>query len=129
MPGSAFSSPSKTDKYSNILLTFFPSSRDGQGIKLHRQRLEPYFETITFAHEGVPSDAELANADVIYGLPRGEHLKSVNQVPKLKLIQLVNAGSDGVLNSPLWEDERAKDIKLATASGVHTGPIPQVCAT
>ncbi|THG98136.1 hypothetical protein EW026_g3993 [Hermanssonia centrifuga] len=92
----------------------------------HRARLEPFFSTIY--HYGdyneAPKDAELADADVIYGFPPAS-LASTSQVPKLQFIQLASAGSERVLGSPLWKEEESKNIKLATAAGVHTGPIPQ----
>jgi phosphoglycerate dehydrogenase-like enzyme len=128
MPGAVFSSSSMEHQFSNILIVGWPSSNDTQGIEFHRQRLAPYFETITFAQQATPSDTELAEAEVIYGLPRGNALKSVSQVPKLKLIQLASAGGDRIVDSALWEDEKAREIKLTSASGVHTGPIPQVLA-
>ena len=129
MPGSVFSSSSR-QPYSNVLITGWgAASKDETVIEYHRKRLGPYFETITFAKEAIPSDDELKAADVVYGLPNGSWFKSASQVPRLKLIQLVSAGSERVVNSPLWKDEKAKDIKLTSASGVHTGPIPQVRAT
>lgn len=94
----------------------------------HRKRLAPYFSSINHVPDGVPSDAHLAQADVIYGLPRGKYLTSLAQVPKLKLIQLGSAGSDFIVSSPMWKEEGGDKIGLTSASGTHVGPIGQVCA-
>ena len=95
----------------------------------HRRRLSPYFSTINHVPQGVPSNALLAQADVIYGLPNSKWLTSRNQVPKLRLIQLGSSGSDYIVNSAMWKEEDRDKIQLTNASGVAVGPIPQVkCA-
>ncbi|KIP01538.1 hypothetical protein PHLGIDRAFT_349364 [Phlebiopsis gigantea 11061_1 CR5-6] len=97
----------------------------------HRTRLAPYFANITHVPlGGTPTDAQLAEADVIFGLPRATHVRSIHQVPKLRFIQLGSAGSDGLIGSPMWEEqeserEREKWVKLASCSGVHVGAIGQ----
>ena len=128
MPGSVISSSSSAAKpqFSSLLIVRWPNSSDTRDVELHRTRLAPYFKTVTFVQPSGPTDAELAEAEVIYGLPQGSSLKSLSQVPKLRLIQLASAGSDRVLKSPIWEDEKSSRIQVTTASGVHTGPIPQV---
>lgn len=118
MSGSTISAPSKSP-FGSLVVTFPPDPS-------HRARLAPYFETIAVVPRGeTPSDVLLKDAEVIYGLPLGQWFTGLEQVPKLRFIQLSNAGSDVILDSPLWKDAESKRIQIATASGVHTGPIPQ----
>jgi hypothetical protein len=80
---------------------------------------------ITTAFMQEPSPEDIARADVIYGfLPKT--LQSTKQAPKLKLVQLMSAGSDLALHSAMWKEKEAEAIGLATSSGVHVGSIPQV---
>lgn len=105
----------------NLLVVGIPFSDE------QRKRLEPYFTNITHVQgrDKTVSDKELAEADVIYGFP-ADNARAVSQVPKLQFIQLSSAGSERLLASPLWKDEASRRIKIASAAGVHTSPIPQV---
>ncbi|EKM51281.1 uncharacterized protein PHACADRAFT_177935 [Phanerochaete carnosa HHB-10118-sp] len=119
MPGSAMSTPARPP-FGHLLVV------NGLLDTPHRARIAPYFIDITLVPLGkAPNDAQLGEAEVVYGLPLGEWFTSAAQVPKLRLIQLISAGSDRVVRSPLWKDEESKHIQVATGSGVHTGPIPQ----
>lgn len=93
----------------------------------HRARLAPFFSTINHiaSTKEVPDADVLAGADIVYGFTP-DSLASMKQVPKLQYIQLASAGSEHLLESPLWKEKEAHAIGLATAAGVHTGPIPQV---
>lgn len=126
MPGALLSASAHTTAtqkpFSNLLVVSWGAVGDDL-----RARLTPYFETIEVAAwRAAPTDDQLAAAEVILGLPRAKDIQHRAQVPKLKFVQLISAGSDHIINSPLWKEEGAESIKLATAAGVHTGPIPQV---
>jgi hypothetical protein len=94
----------------------------------HRARFEPHFSSIahfTSAKE-VDRDA-LAQADVIYG--QGHNIKSLDEIPNAKFVQISNAGVDDVLVHKFWkEDERAAKVPMATVAGIHMEPISQVLA-
>lgn len=95
----------------------------------HRKRLEPHFSKITHVQgrDKKVTDAQLAEADVIYGFPVDNvDFQSVAQVPRLRFIQLSSAGSERLLASPMWKEDTSKRIRIASAAGVHTSPIPQV---
>ncbi|GJE94036.1 oxidoreductase family protein [Phanerochaete sordida] len=119
MPGSATSTPARPP-FGHLLVanwTLDPA---------HRARLAPLFAQVTHVPQGrMPTPAQFADADIIYGLPRGEWLTGVAAVPRLRFIQLGSAGSELVVRSPLWQDPASERIQVASAAGVHTGPIPQ----
>lgn len=120
MPGSALSTPARPP-FGHLLVT-------GWALEpAQRARLAPYFSEITHLPQrnDAPSEAQLADAEVIYGLPSGKWFTSAAAVPKLRLIQLGSAGSDYIVRSPLWDDKDSARIQVASAAGVHTGPIPQ----
>ena len=96
----------------------------------HRARLTPFFSTIYHyeTYSDISKPEELAEADVLYGFPP-KTFTSLRQAPRLQFIQLASAGSEYVVDGPLGKDEEAGKLGLATAAGVHTGPIPQVRAT
>ena len=120
------SSPS-TPPFSHLLVTNWDFPPE------HHTRLSSYFTSITHVPlGGTPTDAQLAEADVIFGLPRATYIRSIHQVPKLRFIQLGSAGSDGIIGSPMWEEQESEReqenwVKLASCSGVHVGAIGQVC--
>lgn len=70
-------------------------------------------------------DEQLAEADVIFGLPV-KWAKSVKQVPRLQFIQLHSAGAEVILGSDLLKEEESKRIVIASAAGTHTSSIPEV---
>lgn len=118
--GPVLSTASKAP-FSTVLVNSIPLT------PAHRARLEAFFPTVHHHLDRTkPPPADLlAAADVLYGFPHPS-LTAAAQVPRLQLVQLASAGSERALESPLWREAAAKGIKLATAAGVHTGPIPQV---
>lgn len=90
-------------------------------------RISSLFAEVIHAPRRAPApDADLLRADVIYGhLPPNLH--HAPQVPRLKFVQLPAAGADVDLKPPLWREGAGSAIKLATAAGVHSACIPQVC--
>ncbi|KAI0338150.1 hypothetical protein BDW22DRAFT_1338445 [Trametopsis cervina] len=105
--------------FSNILV-------HGPASPVALSRLKTYFTTVTHVPEfGLPVSAEqYAAADVIYALFI-HGVKSANDVPNLKFLQLYRSGIDDLPSHPLIKDPKAKDIPIATAAGVHARAIPQ----
>ncbi|KIY48409.1 hypothetical protein FISHEDRAFT_43344 [Fistulina hepatica ATCC 64428] len=95
---------------------------------LDRQFLESlgFSRVIHYARtkEGIPH-ADLAEASVIWGSLYPSDIRSLAQAPRLRLIQLTNAGAERALQCPIWKEEASKDLWLANASGVHAVVIPQ----
>lgn len=92
-----------------------------------RTRLQGYFKSVVVVPEfsgGTISEDQLARADAVFGFPNS-YIKSLDQVPNLRFLQLPSAGSDYLINSPTWKDERAKQIAIASSAGLH-GVVPQV---
>ncbi|KIY48411.1 hypothetical protein FISHEDRAFT_25619, partial [Fistulina hepatica ATCC 64428] len=52
-------------------------------------------------------------------------IRSLAQAPRLRLVQLTNAGAEVALRCPIWKEEASKDVWLANSSGVHTVCVPQ----
>lgn len=53
-------------------------------------------------------------------------LDSYEQTPKLKLFQLLSAGSNHVENTPYFQSvPKSSDLILATASGIHVSAIAE----
>ncbi|WVQ85763.1 hypothetical protein IAT38_007930 [Cryptococcus sp. DSM 104549] len=58
------------------------------------------------------------------GLP--PYIKSVEQIPRTKIVQLSSAGANRMLATEVMQTEKAKQsIKICSASGIHTVSIPQ----
>ena len=87
----------------------------------YQTTLEGMFDKVYYRKWGEEaSEDELKEADVIFGfLPPNLH--SVRQVPRLRLVQQMGAGSDLHLKNPMWREPEADKIDLASASGVHVG--------
>lgn len=62
--------------------------------------------------------------DVLFGIPDG--VKSLDELPRLKHVQLCSSGSDGGQNWPPMAavKEGKRDVSLGTASGAHALTIP-----
>jgi hypothetical protein len=81
-----------------------------------------------------PSPSNLAEIDMIFGPPQrlgSIGIKSLDQLPRLRYIQLGSAGADGPLASDVMKDwiqkdqaQRGREVKLMTASGTHVLSIP-----
>lgn len=86
-----------------------------------RAQIQPKFKKIIdVGWMGDASEADLAEADIAWGfLPM--NLQSVSQVPRLRFVQAISAGTDFVLKSQMWREPGAKDFKLASSAGVHVG--------
>jgi hypothetical protein len=93
---------------------------------VQRERLSQYFEHIDcYLNPNDITPEAWSEADAIFGL--GYRIQSFDQVPRLRFVQLSSAGADTLLQSPIWkEDERASQVQMATAAGVHVAAIPQV---
>ncbi|WVW86486.1 hypothetical protein I302_108534 [Kwoniella bestiolae CBS 10118] len=77
--------------------------------------------------ENVPEE-ELKVADIWFatwtGLPTC--VKSLDQIPNMKVLQLSSAGANKALYSPIMSSDKArKQIKVCSSSGMHTLSIPQ----
>ena len=79
MPGSVISSvtPSAKPPFSTVLIVGLPGARDDHVGEQLRKRLAPYFVSVKLMAGTAPSDAELAEAEVVYGLPRGAFFQRV----------------------------------------------------
>ncbi|OCF32126.1 oxidoreductase [Kwoniella heveanensis BCC8398] len=91
-------------------------------------RIKSQFKTVHYHPDGqVPRD-HAREADIWYsgwmGLPKG--IDSLDQVPRTKVVQLSSAGANDFLKTPLMSSQEArKQIKVCSASGIHTLSIPQ----
>lgn len=93
---------------------------------VQKERLSWYFEHIDFYLNPNDITPEVwRESDAVFGF--GYRIQSFDQVPRLRFVQLASAGADILLQSPIWkEDERANQVQMATAAGVHIAAIPQV---
>ena len=67
-----------------------------------------------------PTEHDLKDAHVIFGLTIPKDLKRVDQVPKLKLYQAVSAGYSHITGTEFFEALKEKDeLMFANASGIH----------
>lgn len=103
----------RSHELSNLLVVAPPLEPQYQII------LESMFDKVHYRGWGEDaSEDELKEADVIFGfLPPNLH--SVFQVPRLRLVQQMGAGSDANLKNLIWREAEADKIALASTSGVH----------
>ena len=123
--GAAYSTAAATRELTSILVLAQPLADE------HRARLKAAgFTNIVNIPDRTtqPTPEQLADAHILYGFVQQAKLETVDQVPKLRFIQLKSAGAESIVDLPFWKDDRAASIGLTTAAGVHTGPIPQVRA-
>jgi phosphoglycerate dehydrogenase-like enzyme len=64
-------------------------------------------------------DALLADAEVIAGFAPPQNI--LKRAPKLKWVQLMSAGADGVARTEIWQS----DITITGVSGIHATPISE----
>jgi hypothetical protein len=104
------------------------------GVPFH-PRLTKLFPNSTLIHHPngrrnpIPEE-DMLHADAIVGSAPA-NLQHRNQAPELKFVQLHSAGADSDLGRPIWDEVQRVDgppeVLMATAAGVHTSCIPQVC--
>ncbi|GAA5826699.1 hypothetical protein JCM11251_002860 [Rhodosporidiobolus azoricus] len=75
-----------------------------------------------------PTAEDLQKADAIFGFDLPAELKSVKQVPRLKLVQGCSAGYSHFINTEFGQSLRPADgITFANASGIHVSTIGEHC--
>lgn len=86
--------------------------------------------TVHYWPEGKGVDRTVfPDLDVLFGIPDG--VKSLDELPRLKHVQLSSSGSDGGQGwAPLRSvvEDGSRDVSLATASGAHALTIPNYVA-
>lgn len=97
--------------------------------------LRSAFKTVHYHPAGSdqPSSSVLQDVEIIFGPPsRVSAMKTLDDLPKLKYIQLGSAGADGPLGNPALKDwvgrseeaRNGREVKMMTASGTHVLSIP-----
>lgn len=97
--------------------------------------LRSTFSTVHYHPSGsdAPSASALKEVDMLFGPPqRLSNVKTLDELPKLRYIQLGSAGADGPLATAALKDwvkrdesgRGGRDIKMMTASGTHVLSIP-----
>ncbi|GAA5880407.1 hypothetical protein JCM16303_003932 [Sporobolomyces ruberrimus] len=75
-----------------------------------------------------PSAEDLKDADVIFGLTIPKELKTIDQVPNLKLYQAVSAGYSHITDTEFFKTLPEKEsLMFANASGIHVSTIGEHC--
>ncbi|KAK8853499.1 hypothetical protein IAR55_004206 [Kwoniella newhampshirensis] len=110
-----------TFQYENLVITvpLTPSKLD---------QVKSSFHNVSYHPDGDVPEEEWATADIWYtgwlGLPKG--ITKLEQVPRTKTVQLSSAGANELLRSEIMSTSEAKNqIKVCSASGIHTLSIPQ----
>ncbi|RSH82882.1 hypothetical protein EHS25_005872 [Saitozyma podzolica] len=90
--------------------------------------IQAAFSKVHYHPDGVVPDDHLAEVDIWFtswtGLPAS--VTHVKQIPRTKVIQLSSAGANNWLARDIMQSKEAKDqIKVCSASGIHTLSIPQ----
>ncbi|GAA5893524.1 uncharacterized protein JCM6883_003546 [Sporobolomyces salmoneus] len=91
--------------------------------------LESTYDRLIFHLNGSePSSQDLLDADVIFGLTIPKDLKSIDQVPRLKLFQAVSAGFSHITSTEFWKAiPEENEVMFANASGIHVSTIGEHC--
>lgn len=71
-----------------------------------------------------PSSSILNEVDIIFGPPGKAPVKSFNELPKLRYIQLGSAGADAAISALQKWGGKGDHVKMMTASGTHVLSIP-----
>lgn len=125
---SSFTSPYPMSKLSTALVTLTLSDKS-------LSALRSAFKTVHYHPAGSdqPSPSVLQEVEIVFGPPqRLAPIKTLDELPKLRYIQLGSAGADHPLATPIlkdWlarseQDKAGRDVKMMTASGTHVLSIP-----
>ncbi|KAK8849834.1 hypothetical protein IAR55_005170 [Kwoniella newhampshirensis] len=101
-----------------------------------QEKLKSTFSSFIYkpasSEEDFTSD-ELSSIELFFTGNTGPPIKSLNQVPKLKHVQLASAGADKAIQNPAMQDYvklvkegggEKRELTLSTASGTHVLSIP-----
>lgn len=97
--------------------------------------LRSTFPTVHYhpAGSSPPPASVLKEVEILFGPPtRLSDVKTFDELPKLKYVQLGSAGADGPLATPVLKDwvkrdesgRGGREVKMMTASGTHVLSIP-----
>ncbi|GAA6026001.1 hypothetical protein JCM11491_001997 [Sporobolomyces phaffii] len=91
--------------------------------------LEQTYDRVILCLDGAePSPDDLEQADVIFGLTIPKNLKSIDQVPNLKLYQAVSAGFSHISSTDFFAGlPESEPLMFANASGIHVSTIGEHC--
>jgi phosphoglycerate dehydrogenase-like enzyme len=93
------------------------------------QDLESTYDSVIWKLDGAePSTQDLKDADVIFGLTIPKELKSIDQVPNLKLYQAVSAGFSHITSTDFFKGlPETSDLMFSNSSGIHVSTIGEHC--
>ncbi|KAK4046711.1 hypothetical protein OIO90_006464 [Microbotryomycetes sp. JL221] len=83
------------------------------------------FQPLT-AEDSVPTDEELAATDILFAVRLPLNLVSSDQVPRLKLLQLMVSGIGHVTCTPFWKSIQGRqDFVFANGTGLQSGVVAE----